>query len=198
MQLHKKQTENKVIILSAPSGAGKTTIVRELLKRNTKLKFSVSATTRTKRNGETDGKDYYFLTEDIFKNKIDNNEFVEYEMVYKGLYYGTLKSEVERIWAGGNHAIFDVDVKGGINIKKQYKEKALLLFIMPPSIEELEKRLRKRKTENELEIEFRIKRAKEEITYADKFDKVIINDNLKTAIEETCKAVENFTKKPVS
>ena len=198
MQLHKKQTENKVIILSAPSGAGKTTIVRELLKRNTKLKFSVSATTRTKRNGETDGKDYYFLTEDIFKNKIDNNEFVEYEMVYKGLYYGTLKSEVERIWTGGNHAIFDVDVKGGINIKKQYKEKALLLFIMPPSIEELEKRLRKRKTENELEIEFRIKRAKEEITYADKFDKVIINDNLKTAIEETCKAVEKFTKKPVS
>ncbi len=190
--------EKKVIILSAPSGAGKTTIVQELLKRNKNLKFSVSATTRGKRNGEKNGKDYYFLTQDIFKKKINNNEFVEYEMVYEGLYYGTLKSEVERIWAGGDHAIFDVDVKGGINIKKQYKERALLIFIMPPSIEELEKRLRKRKTENDLEIEFRIKRAKEEMTYADKFDKVVINDDLNTAIEETCKAVENFTKMPVS
>ena len=130
--------EGKLIIFSAPSGAGKTTIVKHLLENRLNLEFSVSACSRKKRAGEIEGKDYYFLPVEEFKKKISNNEFLEYEEVYKGNFYGTLKSEIRRIWDKGNHVLFDVDVKGGLNIKKEYGEKARLIFVMPPSIEELE------------------------------------------------------------
>lgn len=184
--------KNKIIILSAPSGSGKTTIVKKLLKKISNLEFSISATTRNMRTGEVDGKDYYFIKEDEFRSKISNNEFVEYEEVYKGLYYGTLKTEIDRIWEKGHHAIFDVDVKGGINIKKQFPNDAILIFIKPPSIEELEKRLRNRGTDNEVTIRFRIDRAKEELSYIDQFDVVIVNDVLEKAIEETENTVSDF------
>lgn len=133
--------EGKLFIFSAPSGSGKTTIVRTLLEKDLNLEFSISATSRSKRENETDGKDYYFLSADDFKEKIDKDEFVEWEEVYENRFYGTLKSELERIWNQGKHVIFDVDVVGGLNIKKKYPDKALSIFIMPPSIEELEKRL---------------------------------------------------------
>ncbi len=183
---------NKVIIFSAPSGAGKTTIVKHLLNNNKELFFSISATSRKKREGETNGKDYYFLTADEFKNKINNGEFLEYEEVYKDNFYGTLKSEVERIWGLNKNVLFDVDVKGGINIKKYYKEKALLIFVMPPSLEELERRLRSRSTEAENSIIERIAKAETEISYKDKFDIVLINDNLNDTLVKASDIVNNF------
>jgi guanylate kinase len=184
----------KIVILSAPSGSGKTTILQRVLKEFPELRFSISATTREKRKGEKEGVDYYYLTPDEFRIKVNNDEFVEYEEVYNGLYYGTLKSEVERIWKEGNHAIFDVDVKGGVSIKKRYKEKAILLFIKPPSVEELEKRLRGRGTEKEQVIRVRLERAKEEMQYEKEFDNCIINDDLERAVIETNTIIHNFIK----
>jgi len=182
----------KLVILSAPSGAGKTTIVKHLLKLDLKLEFSISACSRKKRKGETDGKDYYFLTADEFKAKINNNEFIEWEQVYTDYYYGTLKSEVERIWNKGNFVIFDVDVVGGINIKKQFQDKALSIFIKPPSVKELEKRLRNRSTEPEDIILKRLQKAEKELEYAGKFDNTVVNDDLQTAQKEVENLIRDF------
>ncbi|MDA3780545.1 MAG: guanylate kinase [Bacteroidales bacterium] len=182
----------KMLIFSAPSGAGKTTIVKNLLKENPNIEFSISACSREKRKNEIHAKDYYFFSAEEFKNKIRNNEFLEWEEVYPNRFYGTLKSELDRIWSKGKHVIFDVDVIGGINIKKQYPEKALSIFIMPPSIKELENRLRKRSTDNDKEIQTRIAKAEEEIKYAEKFDNIIINDDLNGTISEAISLTKNF------
>lgn len=184
--------EGKLFIFSAPSGSGKTTIVKSLLEKNLGLEFSISATSRPKRENEIDKKDYYFLTAEDFKEKIQNDEFVEWEEVYGNRFYGTLKNELERIWNQGKHVIFDVDVVGGLNIKKKYKEKALSIFVMPPSIEELAKRLNLRSTDSSEDIEIRLNKAKEELSYANKFDIVIINDELEKAITESKKAISEF------
>ena len=183
----------KLIVFSAPSGSGKTTIVRQLLSDNIfNLEFSVSATSREKRGKEVYGKDYYFLSVNEFKNKIANDEFVEWEEVYKNQFYGTLKSEVERIRNKGNNVIFDVDVVGGINIKKQYKDDCLTVFIMPPSIEELEKRLRNRGTETADSLKKRLAKAEHEMTYSKDFDVVVVNDVLEVAVEEVKKQLNIF------
>ncbi len=184
--------EGKLIIFSAPSGAGKTTIVHAMLEQLDELEFSISACTRPKRKNETEGKDYYFLGVDGFREKIAENAFLEWEEVYKDHYYGTLLSEVDRIWANGKHVIFDVDVYGGINIKKQYHENALAIFIMPPSVEVLEERLRKRSTDSEENIQKRMVKARHEIGKAVEFDKIIINDSLEVAIAEALMAVKSF------
>lgn len=186
--------ENKVMVFSAPSGAGKTTIVTHLLKTFNKLEFSVSATSRAPRGQEVDGKDYYFLSVKEFKKRIKNNEFVEYEEVYPGSFYGTLKSEVERIWAKGNVIMFDVDVKGGVSIKKIFGEKAFTVFIMPPSLEVMEKRLRARGTDSEEAIKTRVAKAAEEMTYAAKFDAVLVNDVLEESFEKAERLVKLFTR----
>ena len=186
---------SKLIIFSAPSGAGKTTIVKELLKKkDLKLKFSISAASRKPREGELHAKDYYFLTAEEFKMKIKNNEFLEWEEVYKDHFYGTLLSEVERIEKEGNQVIFDVDVVGGLNIKKQFKEKALAVFVMPPSIKELENRLIKRNTDSSENIAKRVAKAKEELDYSKDFDIVIVNDNLGEAINKAHKDILGFLK----
>ncbi len=182
----------KLIIITAPSGAGKTTIVRYLLKNIPSLAFSVSATTRPIRNNETEGKDYYFLTVDAFRNKINENAFVEWEEVYPGKFYGTLRSEVERLWAEGRHIIFDVDVKGALSLKSQFPERTLSVFIQPPSLEVLIERLRQRATETPETLATRIERVKYELTFSDKFDRVIINDKLETSQEEAFALVHNF------
>jgi len=184
--------EGKLIIISAPSGSGKTTIVKHILGLSLNLKFSVSACSRKPRVNETDGKDYYFLTPDEFRVKIDHGEFVEWEEVYEGCFYGTLKSEVERIWNSGNHVIFDVDVKGGLNIKKQFPDNSLALFIQPPSVAELEERLRIRSTDSDAIIKTRVKKAEYELSFAPEFDKIIVNDNLDLALSETEKTIKEF------
>ena len=181
-----------MIIVSAPSGAGKTTIVKELLQAKFKLEFSVSATSRPKRTHEIHGKDYHFIDVNEFQNKISNQDFVEWEQVYENRYYGTLKSEVERIWSKGNNVIFDVDVQGGINIKKLYKEKALSIFIKPPSIEELKSRLQNRSTDSQKDSDVRIEKAESEMTFTKDFDIVIINDILENAVADTKKIVSKF------
>jgi guanylate kinase len=182
----------KLVIISAPSGAGKTTIVKHLLESELNLSFSVSATTRPLRGNENDGVDYFFLTVADFKKKIDNNEFVEWEEVYKDLFYGTLKSELERIWATGQHVLFDVDVKGGINLKNKFGTNAIAIFIMPPSVKELENRLLKRATDTKEKIRIRVEKAKEELNLANQFDTVIVNHQLDKAKEETLKLVSSF------
>lgn len=182
----------KVIIFSAPSGAGKSTIVGHLLKKYPFLEFSVSATSRKPRGEEVNGKHYYFFTTDQFETKIRNGEFVEYEEVYAGSYYGTLRSEVQRIWDKGNIIIFDIDVKGGVNLKKLYASNALAIFIQPPSVEELRKRLVGRGTDSQEAIEKRVAKAQEELTYADKFDKIVVNDNLDQALAEAERIIEDF------
>ncbi len=184
--------EEKALIFSAPSGAGKTTIVGHLLTVFNTLEFSISACSRQKREGETNGKDYYFLSPEEFKCKIEKDEFVEWEEVYKDLYYGTLKSELNRIWAKGNTIVFDVDVLGGINLKKKLGDKALSVFVMPPSIEELKNRLEKRGTESPESLKKRIDRAVEEISKAPQFDIVIENDSLEKAFAESEKRVGEF------
>ena len=185
--------QGKIIIFSAPSGAGKTTIVKHLLNVNPKLAFSISACTRDKRGrNETHGKDYYFITPEDFRKKIDNDEFVEWEEVYEGAFYGTLKSEIERIWASGRHAILDVDVKGGLSIKNFYKDRALAVFVKPPSVEELAKRLEARATDSASSISSRVFKAKFELSFEDKFDKVIVNDSLEHAFAEAEKLVSDF------
>lgn len=187
--------QGKLFIFSAPSGSGKTTIVRSLLDKSSNLEFSISATSRPKRKNEVDGKDYYFLSAESFKEKIAHDEFVEWEEVYENRFYGTLKSELERIWLKGKHVVFDVDVVGGLNIKKQFPEKALAIFVMPPGIDELKKRLTTRSTDSSEDIKTRIEKAQEELSYADKFDVVVINDNLDKAIEESEKLIKNFIEK---
>jgi guanylate kinase len=182
----------KLIIFSAPSGAGKTTIVHELLKSRNDLEFSISACSRAKRENEIDGKDYYFISAEEFRNKIKNDEFLEWQEVYENSFYGTLKTEVEKIWAKDKHVIFDVDVVGGLNIKKYGQENALSIFVMPPSIKELEERLRLRSSETEETFKKRIEKANYELTFANKFDKIIINDDLGQAVAEAKSVVEKF------
>ncbi len=187
--------KGKMFIFSAPSGAGKTTIVQSLLKKMPNLEFSISATSRPIRNNETNGKDYYFLTVDDFKQKIAHHEFVEWEEVYKNRFYGTLKSEVTRIWEKGNHVVFDVDVVGGLNIRRMYPNESLAFFVLPPSVEELEKRLRLRSTDSNEDIEVRIAKAKNELDYAKQFDVIILNDVLEKAIADATNKVNEFIEK---
>lgn len=184
--------KGKLIIFSAPSGAGKTTIVRHLLEKNFQLEFSVSATSRAPRPNEVHGRDYYFLSAEEFQQKIKNDEFLEWEEVYPGIFYGTLKSEVERIRARGKNVLFDVDVVGGLNIKKFYGEAALAVFVKPPSVDELRRRLRARSTETEDKIAVRIAKAEEELAYEPHFDVVIVNDNLEEAFKQAEEEVARF------
>jgi guanylate kinase len=178
-------SSGKLIIFSAPSGAGKTTIVHHLLDTFPEwLEFSVSACSREKRKDETEGVDYYYLSVEEFKRKIGMEEFVEWEEVYTDNFYGTLKAEIERIWRKGKHVIFDVDVNGGLNLKNIYREKALGVFVMPPSIQSLEERLRKRETETPESIARRIGKAAQELNKSKAFDKVILNDDLSKAFAE--------------
>jgi guanylate kinase len=183
----------KALIFSAPSGSGKTTIVKHLLKNNPDLGFSISASTRDKRGRtEEHGKDYYFLTPEEFKKKIDGNEFIEWEEVYAGNFYGTLKEEIERIWREGRNVIFDVDVKGGINLKKYFGDKALAVFVKVPSIEVLKERLQERGTETEESLSRRIFKAKFEMTFQDKFDVVLINEALNKSLQEAQRLYDSF------
>lgn len=182
----------KAIIFSAPSGSGKTTLVRHLLKLPLNLEFSVSACSRDKRANEKHGVDYYFLGVDGFKEKITENAFIEWEEVYENQFYGTLKKEIERIWAAGNHVIFDVDVVGGLNLKKVFGNKALAVFVKAPSVDELEKRLRTRHTETEESIQKRLSKAKKEMSFEPEFDVSIVNDNLQDAMNQAEKMVGEF------
>ncbi len=184
--------QGKLIIISAPSGSGKTTIVHRMLKKVQNLEFSVSATSRDPRGSEQDGVDYHFLGVHGFKEAIANEQFLEYEEVYPNQYYGTLKSEVERIWTKGSAVIFDIDVVGGLNLKSQFGDAALALFIEPPSIEELENRLRGRQTETEEKIAMRLQKANKELAVKCDFDLVITNDDLDLAVAETIDAVSGF------
>ncbi|NOY37905.1 MAG: guanylate kinase [Chlorobi bacterium] len=191
MILRERQT-GKVIIISAPSGAGKTTIVKHLLMKIPALEFSVSACSRPPRPHEQEGKDYYFLSVDDFKKKIKEDAFLEWEEVYENQYYGTLKSEIERIWSKGHHVLFDVDVKGGMNLKNKLGDRALAVFVMPPSVQALENRLRKRSTESEESLRKRIEKAKEELGYAPSFDRILVNDVLADALDAAEKTVLEF------
>ena len=185
--------QGKLIVFSAPSGSGKTTIVRHLLKqKELNLEFSISATSREIRGNEVDGKDYYFLSFEDFKKKIKNNEFLEWEEVYRDNFYGTLKSEVERIWNMGKHVIFDIDVSGGLRIKRKYPEQTLAVFVKPPSIDELKIRLKKRETESPDKINMRIAKASAELATAPLFDVIVVNDDLEKALEESYTLVSNF------
>lgn len=188
----KTTVNGKMIIFSAPSGSGKSTIVNHLLKKNYNLEFSISATTRLPRGDEKNGVEYYFLSVDDFEQKIKNNEFVEYEQVYEGRYYGTLRSELERIWAKGNNVVFDVDIVGGVNLKKQFGDNAMAIFIKPPSVEELRKRLLSRGTDSVEEIDIRIAKAEKEMAQAGAFDKEVINDNLEDAKMKVEKILNAF------
>jgi len=191
----KAQKKGKLIIFSAPSGAGKTTIVKHLLQQNFDLEFSISATSRKARHTETHGKDYYFLSGEEFIKKVESNDFLEWEEVYKGTSYGTLKSEVERIRNLGKNVIFDVDVVGGLNIKKFYGDEALAVFVQPPSVEELRNRLTGRSTETEEKIQMRISKAEHELSFASQFDVVITNDKLEKAFIEAIKIIGDFLHK---
>lgn len=183
----------KLIVFSAPSGSGKTTLVRYLLQQaELDLDFSISATSRQARGEETHGKDYYFLTADDFKNHVNRDEFLEYEEVYKDNFYGTLKSELYRIWQQGKHVIFDIDVIGGLNIKRQFPEQTLAIFVKPPSKEILEQRLRSRQTETEEKIQMRLAKAEQELSKATLFDVVIENDDLEIAKKEVYQLVSAF------
>ena len=184
--------KGKLLIFSAPSGAGKTTIVKHLLQKDFDLEFSISATSREPRSGENHGEDYCFLSQEEFQQKIKKDDFLEWEEVYAGIFYGTLKSEVERIRQIGKNVIFDVDVIGGLNIKKQYGDEALAVFVQPPSVEELKKRLRNRSTESEEKIEMRIAKAEYEMSFAHKFDLVLVNEKLENVLKEAEELVENY------
>ncbi len=188
-----KSKQGKLIVFSAPSGSGKTTIVRHLLGvDNLNLEFSISATSREKRGEEAHGKDYYFLSAKEFKNKIKSDAFLEWEEVYRDNFYGTLKTEVERIWALGKNVIFDIDVSGGLRIKRKYPEQTLAVFVKPPSIDALKIRLKKRKTESEDKINMRVAKASAELATAPLFDTIIVNDNLDEALLEAEKKVGDF------
>ncbi|TDS14903.1 guanylate kinase [Sphingobacterium paludis] len=186
----------KLIIFSAPSGAGKTTIVKRLLDKHAdKLAFSISASTRPPRGAEVDGKDYYFISKEDFLHKIAKHEFIEFEEVYAGTFYGTLRKEVERIWAEGKSVIFDIDVVGGLRLKSKFPEKALAIFVNPPSLEVLKDRLRGRGTDTEEKLQERFAKAESELSYADKFDVVLNNFDLDTACEEAEQLVVDFLNK---
>lgn len=185
--------KGKLIVFSAPSGSGKTTIVRHLLKqKELNLAFSISATSREIRGNEEDGKDYYFLSAKEFKNKIKNEEFLEWEEVYRDNFYGTLKTEVERIWNLGKHVVFDIDVSGGLRIKRKFPKETLSIFVKPPSIDELKIRLKKRKTESDDKINMRVAKASAELATSPLFDEIVINKDLDKALEDAYTLVHNF------
>ena len=187
--------KRKLIVFSAPSGSGKTTIVRHLLGlKDLNLEFSISATSREKRGNEVDGKDYYFLSLEAFKKNIKNDAFLEWEEVYRDNFYGTLKTEVERIWAMGKNVIFDIDVSGGLRIKRKFPEETLAIFVKPPSIDALKIRLKNRKTESEDKINMRVAKASAELATAPLFDVIIVNDDLPKALKEAETLVGNFLK----
>lgn len=190
----KEVKKGRLLIFSAPSGAGKTTLVKFLMSVIPNLEFSISACSRSPRKGETNGVDYYFLSIDEFQKKIRNNDFVEWEEVYKDMYYGTLHSEVDRIRNNGNHVVFDLDVKGGVNIKEQFGDEALAVFVKPPSTEVLKQRLLSRNTETPESIKTRLERAEFELGFENKFDVSIVNDDLEKAKAEALEAVQNFLK----
>ena len=183
---------NKAVIISAPSGAGKTTIVKHLLSVFPGLEFSISACSRPKRGKEAEGKDYYFITTDRFRDKIFRDEFIEWQEVYPGSYYGTLKSEMDRIWSEGKTPIFDVDVSGGINLKKYFGDTALAIFVQPPSLQELENRLRHRGTESEENLKTRLNKVEKELTFAGKFDQILVNDEISTASSKATELIAAF------
>ena len=191
-EIKRKPMQNKVIIFSAPSGSGKSTIVNHILEKFPQLEFSISATSRAPRGNEVNGREYYFFTEEEFRKMIAEDRFVEYEEVYSGSFYGTLKSELDRIWGKGHVIIFDVDVKGGVNLKRFFGDRALSVFIQAPSVECLRERLLSRGTDTPEAIEKRVAKAAEEMTYADRFDHVLVNDNLDTAYAEAEKTVAGF------
>ena len=186
--------KGKLIIFSAPSGAGKTTIVHHLLKKFPLLSFSISATTREQRGDEVNGKDYYFISQSDFLHKIAQKEFVEFEEVYSGTFYGTLRSEIQRIWASGKHVIFDIDVEGGLHLKKKYGDNAMAVFVDPPSLEVLIERLTSRGTDAPEKLAERIKKADKELRYANRFDVVLKNHDLKISSAEAEKLVTDFLK----
>lgn len=183
---------SKLIVFAAPSGAGKTTIVHHLLGSFDNLAFSVSATTRARRQYETDGQDYYFLTIEDFRQHIDQGDFVEWEEVYPDQFYGTLKSEIERLWNLGKHILFDIDVVGAINIREVYPQNSLTVFVKPPSLEVLEERLRRRETESAATIRKRMEKAAWEMEFENKFDRILVNDVLADTLSEACQIVAEF------
>ncbi|MDG2165070.1 MAG: guanylate kinase, partial [Flavobacteriales bacterium] len=184
--------QGKLIIFSAPSGSGKSTIVRHLLRRDVSIEFSVSATNRTPRGREENGVDYYFLSSEEFKSKINSKAFLEWEEVYPDRYYGTLNAEVDRIWANGKQVVFDIDVEGGLNLKKQFGERALSVFIKAPSLDVLKERLMARNTEDQENLNMRLDKAQSEMAYAKYFDLVIVNDDLEMAQEQAYQKVMDF------
>ncbi|MNI44274.1 guanylate kinase [Pedobacter ghigonis] len=188
-------TQGKLIIFSAPSGAGKTTIVHHLLQKFPELSFSISATTRELRGTEKHENDYYFISKEEFLHKVAHQEFVEFEEVYNGTFYGTLRSEIERIWNEGKHVIFDIDVEGGIRLKRKYEEDALAIFVQPPSLEVLKERLSGRGTDSPEKLQERFVKAEKELLYADKFDVILKNFDLATACAEAEQLVGDFLKK---
>ncbi len=188
--------KGKLLVFSAPSGSGKTTIVKHLLtQENLNLAFSVSATSRDKRGDEIEGKDYYYISAREFKDKIKADAFLEWEEVYRDNFYGTLNSEVERLWSEGKNVIFDIDVVGGLRIKKKFPNETLSVFVKPPSVDELKRRLKKRKTESEDKINMRVAKASVEMATAPQFDYIITNDHLETALKEAEELAENFVNK---
>lgn len=185
--------EGKLIVFSAPSGSGKTTIVRYLMaQKELNLDFSISATSRERRGAEQDGKDYYFMDLETFQRHIEQDDFIEWEEVYRDNYYGTLRSEVERIWNHGKHAIFDIDVVGGLRIKGKYPKRTLAIFVQAPSLLEMEKRLRNRKTDSEEKIRERVAKAARELRFAEEFDLILVNDDLEKAKQEAYRIVSDF------
>ena len=184
--------EGKLVIISAPSGAGKSTLIGNLLKRGVNLEFSISATTRKPRGEEVNGREYYFMTDEEFSQRVDNGDFIEWEEVYANHMYGTLKTELHRIWKAGNYVLFDIDVKGAMNLKKIFGARAISIFIMPPSIAELERRLIGRGTDNADKIKMRVEKAVEEMNLADRFDEIIVNKDLDEACEKLYQVVTSF------
>jgi len=186
------ELKGRLVIITAPSGAGKTTIVKSLLESDLPLGFSVSACTRDRRSGEVDGLDYYFIGSEVFKEKIANHEFAEFEEVYHGNFYGTLKSELQRLWKEDKVVLFDIDVLGALNLKKQFGEQVLTIFIQPPSFDILVERLTQRNTESKESLQRRIAKAESELTFASKFDKTLVNDDLEKACSEAYQLVKDF------
>jgi len=183
---------NKIILMTAPSGSGKTSIVNHLLKKFPTLSFSVSATTRKPRNNEKDGQHYYFISEEDFRNKIHDKEFLEWEMVYEGKYYGTLKSDIERIWKENKVPVLDIDVQGAIHVQQQYPVNTIAIFIQAPSVEELKKRLKLRGSETDDSLQARVNKSTYEMTFKNHFENIIVNENFEKACKEVEKIVEDF------